>query len=99
MYNLYKFAESGLFDKINKLDITNINGYPGASIADKLYSILNNVGVDKSDVESVKSLETCNDLFGENDVDLLAKEFGIDKQTLMQALEEGAKKRKNCKGK
>ena len=99
MYKLYKFAQSSMYQKINKLVMNDINGFNSTSTADRLYAILEGNNVDTSDSDKIRSIETGNDLFGENDVDLLSKQLGIDKQSLMKALEEGAKKRKNCKGK
>ena len=99
MYKLYKFAQSSMYQKINKLVMNDINGFNSTSTADRLYTILEGNNVDTSDSDKIRSMETGNDLFGENDVDLLSKQLGIDKQSLMKALEEGAKKRKNCKGK
>jgi hypothetical protein len=68
-----------MYQKINKLVMDDINGFNSTSTADRLYAILNGNNVDTSDSDKIRSIETGNDLFGENDVDLLSKQLGIDK--------------------
>lgn len=99
LFNLYKFAESSLCYNLNKLSMTDSDGFKTRTIADVLHNIINGLNIDNSDIDSIKTLETGNSLFGDNDIDLLAKKLGIDKDLLKESLEEGYKKRKHCKGK
>ena len=66
-----------MYQKINKLVMDDINGFNSTSTADRLYTILEGNNVDTSDSDKIRSIETGNDLFGENDVDLLSKQLGI----------------------